>query len=596
MAKSKLTPEEKGKDREMIARLWRNYLSKHKGTLALAVLFMAVLACTQAAYVWLVSRIGEFAEGLGAAGGAQEGTIKFAILLAPLVLGLTAVSGISMFIQAVLTNKVALSTIRDLQVDMFKTTQRADFALFARKDGGNLVSRFINDVTILTGALLRTLTNLGRDVLTIITVVSVMIYTDIVLTALVLVIYPMVLAPVISLSRTLRGNSSAAQEQVGIVTSQLTEAFSGARMVKTYGLEDMQDNRLHKTFTERLNLYLKLVTNQARISPLMEAIGGIAIIGVILAGTWRVLSGASTGWDVAAIFGGVIMLAPRFRALGTLNNVIQEGLAALSRIFELIDEQKAIVDAPDAKPLALNGGEVTFDDVSFTYEDGTQALSGVTFTAKAGQTVALVGPSGGGKSTIINLLPRLYDIAGGSVRVDGQDVREVTMKSLREAMALVSQDVTLFNDTIRANIAFGKPSATDEEIIAAAKSAAAHDFILGQPKGYESSAGAGGGNLSGGQRQRIALARAILRDAPILLLDEATSALDAESESKVQAALDTLAENRTTLVIAHRLSTVRRADMIFVLDEGKVVEAGKHDALMAKNGLYAKLRDLQFSE
>ncbi len=586
----------KGNDKKMIARLWRDYLSKQKGTLILAVFFMAVLGATQGSYVWLVTRIGDFAENLSAADGAQEGTIQFALLVAPLVMGLTTLSGISMYAQSILTNKVALSTIRDLQVDMFENAQRSDYALFSRQDGGSLVSRFINDVTILTAALLRTLTNLGRDLLTIFSVIAVMVWTDPLLTLLVLVIYPLILLPVISLSKTLRGNSSEAQAQVGIVTSQLTEAFAGARMVKTYGLEDMQDARMHETFSERLSLYLKLVTNQARISPMMEAIGGVAIIGVILAGTWQVLSGTSSGWDVAGVFGGLVILAPRFRALGTLNNVIQEGLAALSRMFELIDEQPTIVDAADAKPIELRGGEVVFDNVSFAYEDGTQALRNVSLTVGAGETVALVGPSGGGKSTIINLLPRLYDVSAGSVSIDGQDVRNVTMKSLRENMALVSQDVTLFDDTIGANIAFGKPGASQDEIVAAAKAAAAHDFIIAQTGGYDSPAGASGGNLSGGQKQRIALARAILRDAPILLLDEATSALDAESESKVQSALETLTQGRTTLVIAHRLSTVRRADKIIVLDNGQVAESGKHDALMKQDGLYAKLRDLQFRE
>lgn len=580
----------------MISRLWRDYVSNHKATLFLAFFFMAVLAGTQASYVWLVTQIGDFAEGLDTAKNATEGTMEFAVKVAPLVIGITALAGASMYVQSILTNKVALSTIRDLQVDMFKKTQRADYALFSRQASGSLVSRFINDVTILTNALLRTLTNLGRDLLTIIAVIAVMVWKDPILSGLVLIIYPLILIPLISLSRTLRGNSFDAQAQVGIVTSQLTESFTGARMVKTYGLEDDQDQRLHKTFTERLRLYLKLVTNQARVDPMMEVIGGLAIVGVIIAGTWRVLSGASTGWDVAGVFGGLVILAPRFRALGTLNNVIQEGLAALSRMFDLIDEQPKITNSPDARALIISGGSVKLDAVTFTYADGTQALSGVTLEAKPGQTIALVGPSGGGKSTIINLIPRLYDASSGSVSIDGQDVRDVTLESLRDNLALVSQDVTLFDDTVASNIRFGKLSASQEEIEDAAKAAAAHDFILALPQGYDTRVGEGGNSLSGGQRQRIALARAMLRDAPILLLDEATSALDAESEAQVQDALDRLSEGRTTIVIAHRLSTVRKADKIFVLENGEIVESGKHASLMKKDGLYAKLRRLQFSE
>lgn len=580
----------------MVMRFWREYLSRKKGTLLLAFLFMAILAGTQAAYVWLVTQMGNYTESLAISPDAENGTMAFAFKIAPMIFSITVFAGISMYIQSILTNKVALSTIRDLQSDMFAKTQRADFAVLSSRAGGSLVSRFINDVTILTGALLRTMTNLGRYLLTCISVIAVMFWTDPVLSGIILVIYPMVLFPLVALSRTLRGNSTAAQSQVGIVTSKLTEAFGGARMVKTYGLEDMQDKKLQKTFTDRFKLYLKLVTNQARVDPIMEIVGGLAIVGVILAGTWRVLSGASTAWDVAGVFGGLVILTPRLRALGTLNNVIQEGLAALSRMFELIDETPKIVDRADAKPLNIQSGEVVFDNVSFTYADGTRALGGISLTAKPGQTIALVGPSGGGKSTIINLIPRLYDTTGGSVSIDGQDVRGVTTASLRAAMALVSQDVTLFDDTIRANIAFGRPDASDADIIEAAKAANAHDFIDILPEGYNSPAGQGGSNFSGGQRQRIALARAILRDAPILLLDEATSALDAESESKVQTALDNLSKTRTTIVIAHRLSTVRGADMIYVLDNGKIVENGKHDALMANGGLYAKLRDLQFSE
>jgi len=298
---------------------------------------------------------------------------------------------------------------------------------------------------------------------------------------------------------------------------------------------------------------------------------------------------------IAGLLTAIVAMAPRVRALGTLNNVVQEGLAALHRVFEVIDQQPSITEKIDA--IALNDiqGHVRFENVSFSYEDGTQALINLNLEAEPGQTIALVGPSGGGKSTILNLLSRLYDVKDGHIRIDDHDVRDVTLSSLRNSMALVSQDITVFDDTILANIGFGDQSASQHEIEAAAKAAAAHDFILEQPEGYQSRVGEDGGKLSGGQRQRITLARAMLRDAPILLLDEATSALDAESEAKVQSALDRLTKGRTVFVIAHRLSTVRNADKIYVLDQGQVIESGTHTSLLKKKGMYAKLSELQFN-
>lgn len=584
-------------DKALIGRLWRDYVRKHLGTLLLAVVFMAILAATQAGYVYLLKEAGNFLEAMGSDQDASNKTLSVAFAIGPVILGLTAAAGISMYVQAILSNKIALSVIRDLQVDMFSSVQRADYALFTRDGTGNLVSRFINDVTILTNALLRTITNIGRDTLTVFAVLGMMFYTDWMLTLMIFGILLIVILPLISLSRTLRGNSTDAQSQVGEITNELTESFAGARLVKSYGLEEKQDKRLFASFSKRLQLYLRLVTNQARVDPMMEIIGGIAIVSLIIVGVWRVASSDVTGFDVVAILGGLAILTPRIRALGTLNNVIQEGLAALTRMFELIDERPSITDKPNAETLAKPKSAITFDDVSFAYEDGTQALSNISFTAKPGEMVALVGPSGGGKSTLLNMLPRLYDVSEGTITIGKQDLRDVKLEDLRGAMALVSQDVTLFNDSVAANIAMGREGASRDEIEAAAKHAAAHEFISSMAGGYDAPVGPGGSNLSGGQRQRIAIARALLRDVPILLLDEATSALDAQSEAKVQKALDKLSKGRTTFVIAHRLSTVRNADKIIVLSEGKIVQTGTHESLMKdKKGIYAGLAALQFSE
>ena len=308
------------------------------------------------------------------------------------------------------------------------------------------------------------------------------------------------------------------------------------------------------------------------------------------------LEGETSLGNIIGVLTGIGVISPAIRALGTLNAVVQEGFAVLERIFTILDTDETVTAALDAPALTVERGAVELDAVSFAYPDGSVALTDITLKANPGAKIALVGPSGSGKSTILNLLPRLYDAQSGSIRIDGSETRSVSLSSLRQAMALVSQDVTLFDDTVRANIGFGDLEADEAAIIAAAKAADAHDFVMALPDGYDSPVGPRGSNLSGGQRQRLSIARAILKDAPILLLDEATSALDTESEQRVQAALERLSQGRTSLVIAHRLSTVRDADWIYVMDQGRIVEQGQHDALVAQDGLYARLCRVQFGD
>ncbi|MCF6219796.1 MAG: ABC transporter ATP-binding protein/permease [Robiginitomaculum sp.] len=588
----------KGEDKRLVGRLWRDYIRPFRRRLYLAFFFMVVLAAATAAYGFLVKYIIDVANNLDGNVIATDAGVqakRFALTVVPVVVALTIISGGSMFIQSILANSVALNTIGNLQKTMFASIHRADFARFGREPTGTLISRFTNDVTILTGAMLRTMTNLVRDVLTVIFGIVVMLKLDWQMSLLVLIVYPIAAWPIINISKKMRGNAKNAQEQIGVITSQLGESFSGARMVRTYGLEDYENKRLGASFNERVRLYLKLVTNQARVDPILEVLGGVAIAGVFALGVYRVVGGQTTAGDIAGLLTMLLVMSPRIRALGTLNNAVQEGLAALHRVFNVIDEVPTITEARDAALLADVKGALEFDNVSFAYEDGTQAISELSFKVKPGETIALVGPSGGGKSTIINLIARLYDVNAGSISIDGTDIKNVTLMSLRNSMALVSQDITLFDDTVAANIGFGRQGASAEDIEVAAKAAAAHDFILDLADGYQTRVGEGGGKLSGGQRQRIALARAILRDAPILLLDEATSALDAQSEAKVQTALYSLTKGRTVFVIAHRLSTVKNADRILVLDDGQIIESGTHAALMKKDGLYSKLRALQFS-
>lgn len=580
-------------DRQRLSRLWRDYIWPQKGKLFSAIFFMALLAGATAAYTWVVSLIIDQAGQMDESPDAFKAVKRYALIILPFLIIIPFVSGISNYLQRILTNAIALNAVGKMQKQMFASAHGADYAAFSREPTGNLISKFTNDVTVVSNATIRVLGNVIKDVLTVALTIGAMLWQNWQL-SLVMTIFLLAFWPIIAISKKMRGNARDVQEHVGRITSELKESFGGARMVKAYGLEASETERLGRSFDERIRLFLRLVTQQARVDPILEVLGGMALAGVVIFGAFQVNSGQNTAGSIGAIITGIAILSPRLRALGTLNNVLQEGLSAVSRIFGVIDTQATIGETPDAKDLGKSQGQIKLNKVSFQYEDGTQALSDVTLEAEPGQTIALVGASGGGKSTIINLIPRLYDVSQGSVEIDGHDIRHLTLGSLRRNIALVSQNVTLFDDTVAANIGLGDQRADREAIIRAAKHADAHDFISALPNGYDTRLGEDGLSLSGGQRQRLSIARAILRDSPILLLDEATSALDSESETKVQAALERLEVGRTTIVIAHRLSTVQKADRIYVLENGHILESGMHQSLSRKkDGTYARLLALQ---
>lgn len=586
------------KSRSVALRFFRNWVWPYWPRLLVAMGLMIIVAGATALYPLLIRWIFQVYEARSAAAtsvlGFRVHTADVVFYIAPLILAVTLTKGISLYLQTVQTSSIVLRVVRDIQSAMFRHLAEADLARLARDTTGSLISRFVADMTIIRDALLRAINNLVRDLLTVLSLVGTMIWLDWKLALAVLVVYPLIGIPIADLGRRLRKLSANMQTHIGDMTALIDESLSGARMVKTYGLEPYEIKRADNTFDRLLNLMLAQVRSRAWLEPMLEVVAGLAVAGVLVFAGYQITNAHKTIGDFTGFITALILAASPLRAIGTLNSVVQEGLAAIERVYALLDEKPRIADSSSASPLQIKQAQIVLRNVGFQYREDSAALSDVSLRVEPGQTVALVGPSGAGKSTIINLIPRLYDVSAGSIEIDGADIRSVTLASLRNKMALVSQDVVLFNDTARANISFGRPDATTAAIEQAARGAAAHDFIMELPEGYDSIIGEGGARLSGGQRQRLAIARAILKNAPILLLDEATSALDSESERQVQEALAMLKKGRSTLVIAHRLSTVLDANRIYVMDRGRVVESGAHADLLRKGGLYARLYATQF--
>ncbi len=520
----------------------------------------------------------------------------FLWLIGGVVLATFMVKGLANYGQASLMSFVGLRIIADTQNRLHAHLSRMDLAFFHANPSGQLISRFTNDINLMRGAVSNVLTGFGKDLLTLAGLVLVMFLQDWKLAAISFFVFPVAVVPIVRLGRRIRRVTANTQEEMGQFTTLLGQSFQGIRMVKAYGMEEYEKGRIAAIVERVFSLSFRSARIRALASPIMETLGGIAIAIVIVYGGHQVIEGRTDPGSFISFIAALLLAYEPMKRLANLNASLQEGLASAQRLFDLLDTEPAIREAPDAQRLKVAKGGIRLDDVSFSYVPGNPALDGISIDVPAGKRVALVGPSGAGKSTILNLIPRFYDVDKGAVFIDGVDVAGVTFVSLYESIALVSQEITLFDDTVRANIAYGRGGAGEDEIIAAARHAAAHDFITGLTDGYDTMVGEQGVKLSGGQRQRIAIARAILKNAPILLLDEATSALDTDAERQVQAALDSLMSGRTTLVIAHRLSTVVNADLIHVIEDGKVVESGCHAELMARGKGYARLYAMQFAE
>ena len=574
--------------RALIARLWRSHIRSNLPALRLAALAMALGAAASAGYIRVVQKLVD--EVLV----ASDEALILGVSLTIIALGL--VQGLSAYFSAVILAKVGQGVIASFQSAMFGHLVHSDLVFFDNSRTGVLISRFTNDVNLMRSALSSTLLALGRDSLTILFLLGVLFYQHWGLTLIVLFAFPSALILVLRIGRRIRRITRSAQTSLGEFTAMLEQALTGIRHIKAYGLEERERSQADAVIERIRRLAIKAVRVQALSRPIMEFLAAVAIAAVIFYGGTQVASGKITPGTIVAFLTAFLVAYRPVKSLVSVNAAIQQGLVGAQRCFDLLDREPGIVDAPHAAPLRVGRGDISFEEVSFAYSGGSAALSELSLTFPAGCTAALVGASGAGKTTILNLIPRLYDVGSGQVTIDGQDVRAVTLASLRADIALVSQEVALFDDSVLANIACGRPGASKEDIEAAARDAGAHDFIEALPKGYATRVGEFGVRLSGGQRQRLAIARAMLKDAPILLLDEATSALDTETERLVQAALERLKQGRTTVVIAHRLSTVANADVIHVIDRGQVIESGEHGALLAQSGAYARLHALQFAE
>jgi subfamily B ATP-binding cassette protein MsbA len=512
-----------------------------------------------------------------------------------LILGTYLAKGLGSYVSSFLMTDVGQRVVRDVRNSLFRHTLDQSAAFFSRRTSGQLVSRITNDVSQVQAAA-ETVTDLIRESLAVLGFAALLFYYDWNLALVFLTAAPLVVYALVRLGQRVRRVSRRGQEDIEHVTHIATEGLAGHRIVKAFGAEGREAARFSRASDQLYRTNMKITGALSALPPIMELIGGVALVGALWYGASRVKAGDMTQGAFVGFLATAFAMYTPIKKLSRVNASLQQAIAAAQRIFELLDTHSEVRERPNAGALAPLKQSVEFRDVGFAYDDdpGRFTLRHVSFKVRAGQIAALVGLSGAGKTTLVNLIPRFYDVTEGAILVDGADIRDASLRSLREQTALVTQETMLFDDTIAANIAYGVPGADRARIEAAARAAHAHEFIALLPDGYDARIGERGQRISGGQRQRLAIARAILKDSPLLVLDEATSALDAESELLVQDALSNLMQNRTTFVIAHRLSTVRRADVIIALEKGRVAEIGTHDELVSRpDGVYAKLHALQ---
>jgi len=572
----------------LIKRLFSGYLRPHMRDLISASFFMALAAATTGALAKVIEPV---VNQLG-----KDLSESYVLGLGGVVIGIFLLRGVATYFHTVIMNRVGQRIVTDVQQQLHRHLLESDLAFFHANASGELIMRLTNDVGIMRQAVGECMTSSFKGGLTLLFLVGVMFYQDWRLSMAAFIVFPVSALFVAQMGGHMRRYARKSQEETGRFASLLSQTFLGMRHVKAYGMEEAEHERVKASTEAVYKLALKGYHVSALVNPMAEFLSGVAIMIVILYGNWQIEAGHTTTGALFSFITAFVLAFDPMKRTAKVNAQLQAGLAAAERVFQILDTTPSVVDHAGAEPLAVSSFDVRLEDVTFRYPDGSTALDRVSIHVPAGKTVAIVGASGAGKSTVVNLIPRFYDIQGGRMTIGAMDVRDATLESLRRHLALVSQETALFDESVRANIAYGRADATFDEIRKAAQDAFADGFIESLPQGYDTVVGESGVKLSGGQRQRIAIARAMLRNAPILLLDEATSALDNESERAVQEALNRLQKGRTTIVVAHRLSTIVEADHIVVMDKGRVAEEGAHAELLAKNGLYARLYGMQDKE
>lgn len=561
------------------------YARRHTGLIALGWLATIAYGLSNAALVSMIKPIFD---------DVLIKTINFERVAISIVL-LYAIKGLGAYFSTTLFAEVGQRTVSDLRRDLYSHILSQSFGFLSKHTTGSLMSHLTTDIERIQSAVGEISSDVLKEGLSVIGLIGLLFYYDWRLALLALIVMPLAFMPLVQFGRRLRSSNESSMRRWKDISNILQETISGFRVVKAFGMEAFEKSRFEKALAKLQSVNMRMTRTTAFLPPLMEAVGGVSVVVVLAYGTWAIGQGKMTTGEFTSFLAGLFALYQPVKRLSKVNAALQGALAAGERTFALLDTKREVEERKDAVALPAFEHSLEFQGVSFRYDaSSSPVLSNVSFSAKRGEVIAIVGMSGSGKTSLLNLVPRFYDPHAGAVLVDGHDVRDVTIESLRKQIGLVKQDTVLFNDTVRSNIAYGLSDVEGERVEDAARAAFAHDFILDLPRRYDTVIGERGSRLSGGQKQRIAIARALLKDPPILILDEATSALDAESETLVQQALFNLMKGRTALVVAHRLATVRRADRILVLDRGEIREEGTHDALLARGGIYARLHDLQF--
>ena len=518
------------------------------------------------------------------------------MVLPPALILLFFFKGIFDYSYKYLLQKVGQSVIRDLRNKLYGHIQSQSLSFFHKTPTGELISRIISDVTLIQGAVSNVLVGILKDTTTAIALIGVIVYLNWRLALISMVLFPIIVYPIVTFGRKHRKLSIKNQQTTAQVSNILYETITGNRIVKAFCMEKYEKDRFAAMLDDLFRIIMRDTRIKAVSHPLMEFFAGIGIALVLWYGGNQVLNDVSTPGDFFSFMAALIMVYEPLKGISKINSTLQQGIAATDRVFDILDIETDVAEKKEAVELSPIKESIGFANVSFQYEENTKVLKDINLQVRSGEILALVGSSGGGKSSLVNLIPRFFDVSSGAITIDNTDIRDVTLKSLRAQIGIVTQQTILFNDTVRNNIAYGSPDADQKDIVEAARAAHALGFIEQLPEGFDTVIGESGAKLSGGERQRVSIARAILKNAPILILDEATSSLDTESEREVQQALENLMRNRTTMVIAHRLSTIRNADRIIVIQDGRIVEEGTHDTLLLQGGVYTMLHDMQFQD